>query len=34
MENILEHRLAVQQNIEKGINGGTNLNKKLKKARS
>ena len=34
MENILEHRLAVQQNIEKGFNGGTNLNEELEKARS
>lgn len=34
MENILEHRLAVQQNIEKGFNDGTNLNKEFEKARS
>ena len=34
MENILKHRLAVQQNIEKGFNDGTNLNEELEKARS
>lgn len=32
--NILEHRKAIQENIEKAFNGGVNLNEELEKARS